>query len=437
MAMASIVSLRLRIRLGGELAPPWRSILSAHEPAARKTGGARRLMAFRPRRTPPPSVAGVNLRPRPNPVASLSPSASGDDGGGGGAPPSVAGGRGRQPGWVSPHHRDHWERLDDSTIDHPQLLHGDPHMPVQQLARGDGKVILDPSGGRATELDDYRTAGRKDLLLADEDDHSGGGDDGDDGEDEDELEREFGSDAADAIRSHLNTLQSRLARGRGTNKYSPLDEVEEQFRAIDRLTAAPGSTQDLALRRRARTESRNYFRWGGIPKGGGRSGSDGADVDSLIEGGDAGGGGDENNKEFGRGRGYDAQSVFSKSAKVHFPYGKDWPSPTYHPDFPEGSGVGNNPNDPDEEAWMKELNKLIYEEKYSEFALGSIDETYTPVNVQQEDMDRYLEERERTKRFDMWAREEEHEKDREEKPDEILEMIKNGEDPNQEAFGPW
>jgi len=37
----------------------------------------------------------------------------------------------------------------------------------------------------------------------------------------------------------------------------------------------------------------------------------------------------------------------------------------------------------------------------------------------------------------MLERENEHEKDREEKPDEILEMIKNGEDPNQEAFGPW
>ena len=37
----------------------------------------------------------------------------------------------------------------------------------------------------------------------------------------------------------------------------------------------------------------------------------------------------------------------------------------------------------------------------------------------------------------MLQREDEHEMDREEKPDEILEMIKNGEDPNQEAFGPW
>ena len=27
--------------------------------------------------------------------------------------------------------------------------------------------------------------------------------------------------------------------------------------------------------------------------------------------------------------------------------------------------------------------------------------------------------------------------DREEKEDEIMEMIKRGDDPNQEAFGPW
>ena len=120
-----------------------------------------------------------------------------------------------------------------------------------------------------------------------------------------------------------------------------------------------------------------------------------------------------------------------------YPYGKDLPSPTYHPDFPKGSNVGNNPSDPDEEPWMHELNRLIYQERYLEMELGDIDETYTPVNVQKSDMDAYMKERERTKKYNMLQREDEHEMDREEKPDEILEMIKNGEDPNQEAFGPW
>jgi len=122
---------------------------------------------------------------------------------------------------------------------------------------------------------------------------------------------------------------------------------------------------------------------------------------------------------------------------VQFPYGKSPPSPTHHPDFPEGSFAGDNPVDADEEKWMHELNQLLYNEKYTDMDLGEIDETYTPVNVQKEDMNNYLKEKERTKKYDMLAREDEHEKDREEKPDEILEMIKNNQDPNQEAFGPW
>eukprot|EP00585_Thalassiosira_rotula_P008340 CAMPEP_0196153768 /NCGR_PEP_ID=MMETSP0910-20130528/37792_1 /TAXON_ID=49265 /ORGANISM="Thalassiosira rotula, Strain GSO102" /LENGTH=551 /DNA_ID=CAMNT_0041417667 /DNA_START=235 /DNA_END=1890 /DNA_ORIENTATION=- len=389
-------------------------------------------MAFKPRRTPPPSIAGVNLKPRPNPTASLTPPSSSSSN----PQRPIMGARGEKPSWVSPHHLDHYDRLDDSTMDHPQLLHGDPHMPIQQFTRGDGKVVLDPYGKPATELGDYRKAGRKELLMADyEGDEDGDAEDAN-GENDDELEREFGSDAADAIRTHLNTLNTRLAKGKETQTYSPLDEVEEKFRSIDRLTAAQGSTQDLAMRRRARTESRDYFRLGAIPKLGEGGG---LDVDELLgdDGETQGDGVDESDKEFGRGRGHDAESVFSKSAKVHFPYGKAWPSPTYHPDFPKGSGVGNNPNDPDEEKWMHELNKLIYEEQYTEFELGDIDETYATKNIQKEDMDKYMKERERTKKYDMLAREEEHEMDREEKPDEILEMIKKGEDPNQEAFGPW
>ena len=161
--------------------------------------------------------------------------------------------------------------------------------------------------------------------------------------------------------------------------------------------------------------------------------------ENLLGGGGVNKGDDSTaeDEEFGHGRGYDAQSIFSKSATVKYPYGKDVPSPTYHPDFPLGSNVGNNPNDPDEEKWMHELNRLIYEEEAKEMELGEIDETYSSVNIQKEDMEKFLRERERTKKYNMLARENEHEKDREEKPDEILEMIKNGEDPNQEAFGPW
>ena len=420
-----------------------------------------RTMAFKPRRTPPPSLAGVNLKPRPDPLAvikqsSQKPTPNNPN------PTSInkrpLGGAGKDDGWVSPWHYDYYKRLDDSTINHPELLHGDPHMPIQRLSRGDGQVVLNPLNKKVKvkELNDYNIVGSKDLLLddldnmTDEDFNIAMGDMDYENEEEDdgldELEREYGSDAAHAIRQHLNTFKKRLDRGKETNTYSPLEEVDETFRTIDRVTAAKGSTQHLALERRARTEHREFFRKGRIPKLSELSGGDELFDDNNVH--------DDNEKllgregvhnsdgstvdqEFGHGRGYDAQSVFSKSATVKYPYGKDLPSPTYHPDFPLGSYVGNNPNDPDEEKWMHELNRLIYEEEAKEMELGEIDETYSPVNIQKEDMEKYLRERERTKKYNMLERENEHEKDREEKPDEILEMIKNGEDPNQEAFGPW
>lgn len=385
------------------------------------------MTGFKPRRTPPPSVAGVNLTPRSDPESCL----RGGDNKGKSA--SMLGGHGRDPNWTSPHHTDYYGKVDTSTMDHPHLLHGDPHMPIQRLSRGAGMVVLDhEKGKRAREISDYRDLNRKELLtdLVDDDgyDNSSSIDD----EFEDELDREFGYDAADAIRSHLNDVHNKLQSSKN-NIYSPLDDIERKFRTIDRATAAPGSTQDLALIRRARTESREYFRLGSIPKLNVESDLDEIDLDAPSTSSPkqlhAG-------AEFGKGRGYDADAVFGKNAKVHFPYGKEFPSPTYHPDFPKGSNVGNNPNDPDEEVWMKELNKLIYEEQYTEMGLGELD-SMSPVNIQKEDMDAYLKEKQRTKQFKILERENEHEKDREEKEDEILEMIKNGEDPNQEAFGPW
>jgi hypothetical protein len=380
-------------------------------------------------------------------------------------------------------------------------MHGDPHQPIGKLARGEGKVVLHPITGknngevRATVEEEgtySSTSGRKgkyqsDKLVhrafaatkgvSDDDDDNDNNLDNDD-EDIDLLEREYGSDAADAIRHHLASFRARLntakdvTAGGGdesstTNNntttttttlkkkiYSPLNEIEERFRTIDRLTSAPGSTQDLALQRRARTESRDFFRSSNVIPGlggaGGKNSGDDDDDDHDVYNDDDETGNvgrkktaattrcsNEIESEFGHGRGYDAQSVFGTSSTVTYPYGKDLPSPTYHPDFPRGSNVGNDPVDVNEEAWVKELNKLIYEEQYTEFELGDIDETYTPVNVQKEEMDAYLKERRRTAKYNILEREDEHEKDREEKPDEILEMIKNGDDPNQEAFGPW
>ena len=328
-------------------------------------------------------------------------------------------------------------------------------MPIQKFTRGDGKVLLHPDeqggggGGqnskkRAIELNDYTKmmgGSRSNSLIRDEfDDHDN------EAGDYDELEREFGSDAADVIRHHLNSFHHRInfAKSKNTSdgerdissgsySYSPLDEIEERFRTIDRITAAKGSTQDLALLRRARTESRDYFRLGSLSSGSSGDHEDG--LEEVLRTGDDDA--TDFDKEFGHGRGYDATSVFGKGSTVKFPYGRDLPSPTYHPDFPTGSNVGNNPNDSEEEAWVQELNKLIYEEKYTDMELGDIDETYKPSGIQKEDMDKYMAEKERTKKFNLLEREEEHEKAREEKLDELLEMIKNGEDPNQEAFGPW
>ncbi|KAL7552300.1 hypothetical protein ACHAWF_015533 [Thalassiosira exigua] len=403
--------------------------------------------SFRPRRTPPPSAAGVDLRPRPD--AFPSPSSIAKD-------RPLRGGEGRAPGWVSPHHLDYYDRLDDGTVDHPYLMHGDPHMPVQKLAGGRGRVALDPLGGKAKEMDDYRgvggarvgkTVAPADLSgLKDVKDHlasqgkdaarelaalgiADAGEEGQEEEDEDdddELAQEFGSDAAHAIRTHLVSFKKRLdeaARSGDAKTYSPLLEVEENFRTIDRLTSEQGTTQDLALRRRARSEGREFFELGRIPK--------------LVDDGD---GGDEfvgPEAEVGKDRGYDPDHVFGKNAKVHFPYGEEWPTPTYHPDFPKGSNAGDNPTDHEEEEWMHELNRLIEEERSKEMELGELDETYKPVNIQKEDMDHYLAEQERSKRYRPGGRDNEWEKEREEKPDEILEMIKNGEDPNREAYGPW
>ncbi|KAL7498950.1 hypothetical protein ACHAWT_010300 [Skeletonema menzelii] len=405
----------------GSAATPWRSILQANKSSSTSSSCRSllsRSMGFKPRRTPPPSIAGVNLAPRGDPASSLK---------GGKKSASAVGGQGRDPNWISPHHTDYYGKVDTSTMDHPHLLHGDPHMPIQRLSRGDGMVVLDhEQGKRAREISDYRDLNRKELLtdLVDKEDDV-------DSAFEDELEREYGSAAAEAIRSHLNDMHNKLQSSKD-DTYSPLDEIEQKFRTIDRITAAPGSTQDLALHRRARAESREYFRVGSIPKL-----EEEMDLDDML-----GGDGDDTmmsslpEAEVGKGRGYDAASVFGKNAKVPFPYGKDAPSPTYHPDFPQGSNVGNNPTNSEEEAWVKEIEKLIYEEQYTEMGLGEID-SMTPVNIQKEDMEAYMKEKQRTKYFNILERDNEHEKDREEKEDEILEMIKNGEDPNQEAFGPW
>jgi len=358
------------------------------------------------------------------------------------SPAAKIGGEGRADGWISPHHYDYYKRVDESTMDNKELMHGDPHMPIQRFTRGDSKVVLDPFGRKAKELNDYSKDGQKNLLMANvngfssvEDYVSAENDSMGDDEDVDELEDEFGAEAADAIRHHLNSFHTRLnsAKNSASKTYSPLEELEEKMRTVDRLTAKEGSTQDLALKRRARTESREFFKLGTIPKI-----SDGADGDEIIVGGEGEQTGVEEGtgSEFGHGRGHDADSIFGKSSKVQYPYGKNWPSPTYHKDFPKGSNVGNNPNDPDEEKWMHELNKLVYEEQGKEFELGEIDETYSPVNVQKEDMDAHKKEEKRTEKYKLYGRTEDV-KEREEKPDEILEMIKNGEDPNQEAYGPW
>lgn len=94
-----------------------------------------------------------------------------------------------------------------------------------------------------TLLDMWPSRAHVELLtdLVDDDgyDNSSSIDD----EFEDELDREFGYDAADAIRSHLNDVHNKLQSSK-SNIYSPLDDIERKFRTIDRATAAPGSTQD-------------------------------------------------------------------------------------------------------------------------------------------------------------------------------------------------
>ncbi|KAL3803603.1 hypothetical protein ACHAWO_008853 [Cyclotella atomus] len=366
-----------------------------------------RTLSFRPRRTPPPSVSGVLLSPRGSPTASLQHTAP---------PPNTALAGGVSPDWKSPHHTDYYGKVDDSTLNHGHLLHGDPNMPIGRFTSGESKVRLGTDRlGRdvAKELDDYRF-GKRDLVggLLEDDNFD------DEYEDEDELTREFGSSAAEAIRLHLYEQRMKLANGK---IQSPLNELESQFRTIDRVTAASGSTQDLALMRRSKTESRDFYRLGSIPP----LQSDGGSRNNGVE------------EEIGKARKYDAASQFSKNATVPYPYGKPLPSPTYHPDYPTGSGVGDNPNDPEEEPWFQELNKLIYEEEYNELGLGELEDNYHPVQVQQEEMDAYMKEKDRVKKYNLLDREDRSVMDREEKEDEILEMIKRGDDPNQEAFGPW
>jgi hypothetical protein len=201
-----------------------------------------------------------------------------------------------------------------------------------------------------------------------------------------------------------------------------LDELESQLRTIDRVTAASGSTQDLALMRRSKTESRDFYRLGSIPP---LRSEENDGIATTAE------------EEIGKARKYDAAGQFSKNASVLYPYGKPRPSPVYHPDYPTGSGVGDNPNDEEEEAWLHELNKLIYEEEYTELGLGELEDNYHPVQVQKEEIDAYMKEKDRVKKYNLLDREDRSIMDREEKEDEILEMIKRGDDPNQEAFGPW
>ena len=285
-------------------------------------------------------------------------------------------------------------------------------MPISSYTSGENKVLLTvDSQGRevAKELDDVRYGKRGFIegMLQDE-------------EHEDELVREFGSTAAHEIRHHLYLQRMKLESG----KHSPLENVESQLRSIDRITAAQGSTQDLALTRRSKSESRDYYRYGSIPS---LHPNDANGEDGMIGG----------ETEVGKGRRFHAQGQFSKNSTVLFPYGKQRPSPTYHSDYPTGSGVGDNPNDDEEEKWLHELNKLIYEEEYNELHLGELEDGYTPVHVQKEDMDAYMKEKDRVKKYNLLDREDRSVMDREEKEDEILEMIKRGDDPNQEAFGPW
>lgn len=293
---------------------------------------------------------------------------------------------------------------------------------------------------RARELDDYRFVGKRGLVegLLEEEDFV----EDDDDDDGDELSREFGSAAAEAIRHHLYTQRKKLEGNKrsSTDKsmvHSPLQELESKLRTIDRLTAAQGSTQDLALARRSRTESRDFYRLGSIPpletsKDGDRDIYDNDGLDDTSSGSS-----NNHEQEIGKGRRHDAQAVFGKNSTVLFPYGKPRPSPTYHKDYPLGSGVGDNPTDEEEEEWMHELNRLIYEEEYTELALGELDENYRPVKVQAEEIQQYMKEKDRVKQFNLLDREDRSQMDREEKEDEILEMIKRGDDPNQEAFGPW
>lgn len=277
-------------------------------------------MAFRPRRTPPPSYAGVNVSPRKS-GAETTPSSS--------TPKKTKDGE----DWISPHHTDYYGRVDKSTMDHPHLMHGDPHMPISKATRGEMPTVLDPDTGEAMGVDE----GGEGTA--------------------DPLANEFGPVAAEAIRAHLHMSR----RGGG-------EDVESMMRSIDRFTAASGSTQDLALTRRAKTDSREFFELGGLEED---FESEPVDLD-------------------------DVDISFGKKSSQNL----------------------------DEEAWLKELDRMIEEEQYTDLELGSL-ESMEPDAEAEED----VEERRRK----MSPRERESE----EETDHIMEMIKRGDDPNQEAFGPW
>jgi hypothetical protein len=76
---------------------------------------------------------------------------------------------------------------------------------------------LDPHG----ELEDYCSGGKNALVVQQHEEM--GRDGGDDG-----LEREYGTDATNAIREHLSLFRARLDSASRGGYYSPLDNVEGQ-----------------------------------------------------------------------------------------------------------------------------------------------------------------------------------------------------------------
>src|SRR5210317_1064695 len=159
--MASGAQMMFLSRSSGSTIPLRSILLKTKSQTSSCTAGQQKIlsrsMGFKPRRTPPPSIAGVNLTPRADPLSSLRGKEQST---------SMLGGHGRDPNWTSPHHTDYYGKVDTSTMDHPHLLHGDPHMPIQRLSRGAGLVVLDhEKGKKAREISDYRDLNRKELLT--------------------------------------------------------------------------------------------------------------------------------------------------------------------------------------------------------------------------------------------------------------------------------